>query len=221
MVLLRTWFNNGLTNIKEVNWIISVYLWTVFKVHVLLPPGTKLGQSYIFTGVCHSVNRGRGPGPGEDVWSKGGSGPGGGVWSGGVSAVRGVWSGGVSGLGGCLLWGGCLVLGGVWSGGVAGARGFALRGMCLVDTPRDGHCCGRYASYWNAFLLVLELLTYHRFSSKPFGLFLDIKFFFVIFKIDLVKFYHKIFAELLTVPNENDYFKIWVCLISYKIPFFS
>ena len=55
--------------------------------------------------------------------------------------------------------------------------------------------------------VVLELLTYHRFSSKPFGLFLDIKFFFVSFKIDLVKFYHKIFAELLTVPNENDYFK--------------
>ena len=24
----------------------------------LLPPGTKLGQGYVFTGVCHSVNRG-------------------------------------------------------------------------------------------------------------------------------------------------------------------
>ena len=22
-----------------------------------------------------------------------------------------------------------------------------------ADTPRDGHCCGWYASYWNAFLL--------------------------------------------------------------------
>ena len=21
-----------------------------------------------------------------------------------------------------------------------------------ADSPRDGHCCGRYASYWNAFL---------------------------------------------------------------------
>ena len=24
----------------------------------LLPPATKLGQGYVFTGVCHSVNRG-------------------------------------------------------------------------------------------------------------------------------------------------------------------
>ena len=28
----------------------------------LLPPATKLGQGYIFTGVCHSVNGGLGPG---------------------------------------------------------------------------------------------------------------------------------------------------------------
>ena len=44
--------------------------------------------------------------------------------------------GGVPGPGGvppqvvCLLWGGCL-----------------LPGRCPVETPRDGHCCGRYASY--------------------------------------------------------------------------
>ena len=25
------------------------------------------------------------------------------------------------------------------------------------DTPRDGHCCGRYASYWNAFLFTVYL----------------------------------------------------------------
>ena len=25
---------------------------------------------------------------------------------------------------------------------------------------RDGHCCGRYASYWNAFLFVLNLTSY-------------------------------------------------------------
>ena len=35
--------------------------------------------------------------------------------------------------GGCLLRGGCLLGGGV---------------------PADGYCCGRYASYWNAFLLL-------------------------------------------------------------------
>ena len=32
--------------------------------------------------------------------------------------------------------------GGVWSGG-------PCPGGCLVETPRDGWCCGRYASYWN------------------------------------------------------------------------
>ena len=39
----------------------------------------------------------------------------------------------------CLLpvWGGCLLPGG-----------------CLVETPHDGYCCGRYASYWNAFLFI-------------------------------------------------------------------
>ena len=69
---------------------------------------------------------------------------------------------GGSAPGGCLVWGvpglrGCLVRGGAWSGGVC------LRG-CLVEKPprsrppgtehppRDGYCCGRYASYWNAFL---------------------------------------------------------------------
>ena len=54
--------------------------------HAYLPPATKLGQGYIFTGVCDSVHAG------------------------------------------------------------ASSRG------CLVETPRDGYCCGRYASYWNAFL---------------------------------------------------------------------
>ena len=29
-----------------------------FNVCPLLPPATKLGQGYVFTGVCHSVNRG-------------------------------------------------------------------------------------------------------------------------------------------------------------------
>ena len=103
-----------------------------------------------------------GPGPGEvsalGCLVPGGSGPGG-------CLVLGV---GVC-SGGCLLQEGCLV------SGVAGPGGLLPGGVCLVDTPWDGRCCGRYASYWNAFLLVLELLTYHRFSSKPFGLFLDIK----------------------------------------------
>ena len=53
-----------------------------------------------------------------------------------------------------LSTGGCLVLGGSAPGGL-------LPGGCLVpggllppggDPPRDGFCCGRCASYWNAFL---------------------------------------------------------------------
>ena len=44
-------------------------------------------------------------------------------------------------------------------GGVEGdlARGSALGGVCSgrgVETPHDGHCCGRYALYWNAFLFL-------------------------------------------------------------------
>ena len=42
--------------------------------------------------------------------------------------------------------GGCLVPGGSVPGGDL------LPGGCLVETPPDGYCCGRYASYWNAFL---------------------------------------------------------------------
>ena len=33
------------------------------------------------------------------------------------------------------------------------------RGEVLVDTPRDDYCCGRYASYWNTFLLENILLV--------------------------------------------------------------
>ena len=50
--------------------------------------------------------------------------------------------------------------GGVWSRGVPGPRGTCSGGMpssggCLMETPQNGYCCGRYASYWNAFLLNL------------------------------------------------------------------
>ena len=67
----------------------------------LLPPAMKLGQGYIFTGVCHSVNRG----------------------------------GVVPAPGGGLVPGG-LLPGGAW-----------------WRPPPNSHYCGRYASYWNAFLL--------------------------------------------------------------------
>ena len=55
-----------------------------------------------------------------------------------------------SGPGGCLIPEGCLILGGVPGPG----------GGCLVPAngwwrpPPEGYCCGRYASYWNAFLFL-------------------------------------------------------------------
>ena len=57
--------------------------------------------------------------------------------------------------------------GGAWSRGVPGPGGPSPGGMGawswggLVETPRDGCCCGRYASYWNAFLLSLILRSLH------------------------------------------------------------
>ena len=73
----------------------------------LLPPVTKLGQGYIFTGMCDSVH-------------------GGGVaWSGGCLAWGCMVLGGV-----CLVPGGCLVWGSAWSWGVVPG----LEGG-LVETP--------------------------------------------------------------------------------------
>ena len=44
--------------------------------------------------------------------------------------------------------------GGAWSrGSLVPEGGWCLiPGRGLVETPPDGYCCGRYASYWNAFL---------------------------------------------------------------------
>ena len=38
----------------------TAYFISILHFNVLLPPATKLGQGYIFTGVCDSVNRGGG-----------------------------------------------------------------------------------------------------------------------------------------------------------------
>ena len=60
--------------------------------------------------------------------------------------------------------GGMCGRGHAWQGDIHG-RGHALhdggmhgRGACVaggVHGRRDGHCSGRYATYWNAFLLLL------------------------------------------------------------------
>ena len=74
--------------------------------------------------------------------------------------------------------GGCLVPGrGAWSGESL-LRGGLLPGGCLVwgvllagvpgGDPPDGYCCGRYASYWNAFLFqnMFICLMYIRFAKE-------------------------------------------------------
>ena len=45
----------------------------------------------------------------------------------------------------------CMVGGGMYG------RGCAWLGACVAG---DGHCSGRYASYWNAFLLQLNLSAF-------------------------------------------------------------
>ena len=53
--------------------------------------------------------------------------------------------------------GACIAGGDVWQ------RGCVARGM---RGKRDGHCSGRYASYWNAFLFVTELNKIFRENSN-------------------------------------------------------
>ena len=69
-----------------------------------------------------------------------------------------------------LLTGGCLLPGGLLWGGVC-SRGGLVPGEVVCsggvpdgDPPKDGHCCGRYASYWNAFLFRLYVLQTFRTS---------------------------------------------------------
>ena len=80
----------------------------------------------MFTGMCLSTGEG-GSCSGGPAPGRGGGGP---------------TPGGVACSGGCLLQGawyqGGLVLGGAWW------------------RPPDSYCCGRYACYWNAFLLVIR-----------------------------------------------------------------
>ena len=83
-------------------------------------------------------------------------GGGGGVCSGRVPAAEG----GVPALGCVSVPGGPAVVGGgvcfegvSVPGGVCSWRVFAP-GVNPPIPLRDGHCCGRYASYWNAFLFL-------------------------------------------------------------------
>ena len=93
----------------------------------------------------------------------------------------GAWSQGAAPGGECLVlvgvcsgrriaWsGGCLVQGGAWSRGMCLVLGGVCSRVVPGGDPPESYCCGRYASYWNAFLLfhiflILEKSN-HSFSS--------------------------------------------------------
>ena len=137
----------------------------------------SLGQGNIFTPVCHSVHRGvclsacwDAPGtmhPQDHAPPRGGM-NGGGMYGRGCAWQEGVHrrgacmavggmcgSGGVHGRGN--VWQGVCMAGGMHGGGHAWQRGHAWQGACIpCMPPNTTRCsrsmCGRYASYWNAFL---------------------------------------------------------------------
>ena len=63
----------------------------------------------------------------------------------------------------CMVVVGGHVAGGMHSKGVCTAGGHAWHGACMavgrggVRGWKDGHCSGRYASYWNAFLFKFNM----------------------------------------------------------------
>ena len=102
-------------------------------------------------------------------------------------------------LGVCSWGGGWCLLGG---GGVCSRRkwvGGAYSGGCLVETPppppRDGYCCWRYASYWNAFLFLKVLVSTDDLSVS--FLISDIKEKLVCNNIGMI-------IQVLNVPNESN-----------------
>ena len=130
-------------NADQLDNLLCAKLWFCleFRGHKISVPFTSrlftarkrsLGQGNIFTPVCHSVH-------------------GGGMLSQHALQMvsqHALQEGGVPGLGGSGP-------GGVCSRGcVPGLGGSAARGGAWLNPPPDDHCCGRYASYWNAFLWI-------------------------------------------------------------------
>ena len=112
-----------------------------------------LVQGNIFTSICHSVRRGvcmvgacmaGGVGASEQhVWQ--------GVYMVGGMCGRGVYmAGGHAWQGGMVAGGGACMAGGVCGRGHACWGGACMTGG--MRGRRGGHCSGRYASYWHAFL---------------------------------------------------------------------
>ena len=141
-----------------------------------LPPANEVCEGYVFTPVCQSFcSRGRGvPGPG-------GSGPGGSARWRPPSPQDGHCCGRYTSYWNAFLFkwdftsvlriftawgkvifsqacvknsvhrgGGCLLLGCLLRRVSAPGEGGGVSG----GDPPDGYCCGRYASYWNAFLFI-------------------------------------------------------------------
>ena len=101
---------------------------------MFLPPANEVWGKVICLQVCVCPQGGM-PGPGGGVA--------GGAWSWGVSGPGGFSPGGKGGL-----------VPGRWGCLVQGEELSGPRGVTGGDLP-GGYCCGRYASYWYAFLLHL------------------------------------------------------------------
>ena len=69
----------------------------------------------------------------------------------GLCVVGGVHGRGYAWQEGCVQWGGGR---GMYGGGMCGKGCMVGEVGGGVRGRRDGHCSGRYASYWNSFLLV-------------------------------------------------------------------
>ena len=121
----------------------------------------SLGQGNIFRSVCQELCPGGGGACMTGmVHGRGHAWLGECVWQGGmrgreVCMPRGcAWPGGMCGWGDMHGWGVCMAGGCAWPGGVHGQGG-----MCGMHVPHpwpDTTRCGRYASYWNAFLFWSE-----------------------------------------------------------------
>ena len=116
-----------------------------------LPPANEVCEGYVFTRVCHSVHRGACMAGG--VWQEGHA------WRGGVCVAGEACMAGGAMCGrvcvGCAWWGwgACVVVGGVWVWAcVTGGHAWWGPKQILRDTVMRS-MSGRYASYWNAFLL--------------------------------------------------------------------
>ena len=90
-------------------------------------------------------------------------------------------------------------------GGACCSRGSAPGGVCSRGDawwrpPRDGYCCGRYASYWNAFLSsnvwTLYSWFHYMFCNAVYTLFTQ---FILKFKIPILNMLRLLLAALVSV----------------------